>query len=347
MTRQLSRWFGLVVVVGVVAAGCGGSQPATTEQAPAAPKVATSAERVAWYQNCWSLFNSKSWEAFKGCYADEIESVQKDMTMATAKGPDAVLASSQQFATAVPDLKGALQLVLTSGDTIASLALMTGTNSGPLKGADGKETPATNKPIGYLMAHIVQGNAAGDKAIKEASYQDNGTFMNQLGLSPAPGRPLTTTGVASPVIVAATGSETERANAAAYRAQLEMFNKHDIPGIESFNAPDVVFHDQTQPKDLDSKGNSALIQGLFTAFPDAMLTLTSVWGAGDYTVAEGTFAGTNTAAYRPMGISKATGKAATVPFIEIVKWEGGKLKENWFIIDAMIFPAQLGLLPAN
>lgn len=347
MTRQLSRWSGLAIVVALVTVGCGGSQPATTEQAPAAPKVATSAERVAWYQNCWNLFNGKSWEAFRGCYADDVESVQKDASMATAKGPDAVVASAQQFAAAFPDIKGSLQLILASGDTIASLALMTGSHTAPLKGADGKETPATNKPIGYLMAHTVQGNAAGDKVIKETSYQDNGTLMNQLGLNPAPGRPLTTTGVTSPVIVTATGSETERANAAAFRAQLEMFNKHDLAGIESFNAADAVFHDQTQPKDLDSKGNSGLIKELFAAFPDAKLDATSVWGAGDYTVAEGTFTGNNTGTSASMGIRKATGKVATVPFIEIVKWEGGKLKEDWFIIDGMIFPIQLGLLPAN
>ncbi|MEQ1731822.1 MAG: ester cyclase, partial [Vicinamibacterales bacterium] len=223
MNVQPSRWFGVALVIGMIAA-CGGSPPPAAEQTPAAPKVATPAERVAWYQNCWTLFNSKNWDAFKGCYADDIESATKDVSMMTTKGADAVIASSKQLATAFPDFKGTPQLILANGDTIFSIALMTGNHTGPLKGADGKDMPATNKPIGYLMAHIVQGNAAGDKVLKEATYQDNGTFMNQLGLSPAPGRPLMTSSAAAPTIVTGTGSETERANAGAFRAQADAFN---------------------------------------------------------------------------------------------------------------------------
>jgi len=343
MKLHVSRWLG-PVVIGFFMAGCGGGQPASTSTAPAAPKVATSAERVAWYQNCWSLFNTKSWDTFKGCYADDVESVQKDVTMLTAKNPAEVLTAVQQFTTGFPDVTGSPQLILTSGDTVFGMYLIAGTNTGPMKGLDGKEAAPTNKKVGYLVGHVVQGNAAGDKAIKESMYQDNGTVMAQLGANPAPGRPLMTAGVASPVIVAATGSDTERMNAATFRAQADLFNKHDLAGTSSYNAPDAVFHDMTQPADMDAKANAAMVKGFFTAFPDATLTLPTVWSAGDYVVAEGVFTGTNNAAYLPMGIRKATKKAVSVPFVEVTKFEGGKVKEDWLFFDSMVFASQLGLL---
>jgi predicted ester cyclase len=103
------------------------------------------------------------------------------------------------------------------------------------------------------------------------------------------------------------------------------------------NAADGVFHDYTQPKDMDSSGEHRGLVELFKGFPDAMLEAASMWGAGDYVVTEGTFSGTNKGAVPMMGIKKPTGKAAKVRFLEITKIEGGKIKEDWLVFDSMAF----------
>jgi predicted ester cyclase len=108
------------------------------------------------------------------------------------------------------------------------------------------------------------------------------------------------------------------------------------------NAPDGVFHDYTQPKDVDSAGNVAALTQLFKGFPDAAIDAASMWGAGDYVVSEGTFSGTNKGALPMMGITKATGKAVKVRFLEITKIEGGKIKEDWLVFDSLAFATQLG-----
>ena len=83
---------------------------------------------------------------------------------------------------------------------------------------------------------------------------------------------------------------------------------------------------------------------MFAAFPDAKVATTSVWGAGDYVVVAGRFEGTNSGPFAAMGVKKATGKPVAVRFVEITKWQGGKVKEDWLFYDGMAFAGQLGLL---
>jgi predicted ester cyclase len=148
---------------------------------------------------------------------------------------------------------------------------------------------------------------------------------------------------AAPTVVVATGSDAERANVETFRANVAAFNAHDPQALDALNAADAVFHDYTQPKDMDSKGNVTGVVQLFKGFPDAMLDATTMWGAGDYVVTEGTFSGTNTGAVPIMGITKPTGKPVKVRFVEFTKIEGGKIKEDWLVFDSLAFATQLGL----
>ena len=234
--------------------------------------------------------------------------------------------------------------MLVNGANVASLYLLTGTHGGPLPGPGGKSIPATNKKIGYLMGHVAELDATGSKVIKEATYADSGTLMAHIGMNPAPARPVMEAGAASPTVVVSSGSDAEAKNVEAFRASTDAFNKRDVKALAAFNTPDVVFHDLTQPKDMNAKENEAMMGGFFTAFPDARLTLDSSWGAGDYVVTRGTFEGTNKGAAPAMGIKKPTGKPVRVRFLEITRLEGGKYKEDWLIFDSMAFAGQLGLL---
>jgi predicted ester cyclase len=213
-------------------------------------------------------------------------------------------------------------------------------------GPEGKPIPPTKKPTGYYMGHVIHWDAMGEKATREESYADSPTLMAQLGLMPGPARPVEPKPTAAPTIVVASGSETESKNVDAFRAQLEVFNKHDLKGVDSYNAPNAMFHELAAPKDTDAKGNSAELQSFFKSFSDCRLVVSTVWGAGDYVVAQGTFEGTNDGPAPSMGVKKATRKSVKVPFLEITQYEGGKLKDDWVAFDSMAFAMQLGLMGA-
>jgi predicted ester cyclase len=329
----------------VVAAGCGGSQPRQeTPEAPLAPATPTAAERAAWYQDCWTQFNNKAWDAFRACYAESAESEQVDSGQPAAMGADAVVAAHKAFTEAFPDVKGTGNLILVSGDAILSIYTLNGTHSGPLAGPNGQSIPATGKPIGFLQAHLLQTDSSGKRVAKEQFYSDSGTMLAQLGLNPNPARPVATAAAAAPTVVIAEGTPAELSNVDAARAQLAAFNSHDAKGIVAFNAPDVILREAASPKDTTVSESLAGALDMFAAFPDAKLVTSSVWGAGDYVVVAGRFEGTNTGPFAAMGVRKATGKPVAVRFVEITKWQNGKVKEDWLFYDGMSFAGQLGLL---
>lgn len=331
-----------------VSVACGGGQPqqqqAPAATAPPAPKVLTAAERASWYQGCWAHFNNKAWDEFKACYADTVESDQVDSGQPVAKGIDALLANTKMFTGAFPDVKGTGELILINGDTLVSVYLLNGTHTGPLAAPGGQSIPATNKPIGYLQAHLVQTDSTGGKAVKEEFYSDSGTMMAQLGISPAPARPVMTRTTAAPRVVAAAGTPAETSNVEAARAQMAAFTNHEAEGVDAYNAPDAVFHDMAMPKDQTAKESLAGTLDMFKAFPDAKLVPSSIWGVGDYVVVVGRFVGTNKGPMAAMGIKKATGKSVSVRFLDVTRWERGKIRVDWLFYDGMAFAGQLGLL---
>lgn len=336
---------GLILgLAGLVSGSCSSPGPSPTP-APT-PKAITAEERVKWYQDCWSDFNDKKWDEFKGCYAANVTSQQvgygKDVT-----GPDAIVAGSVAFAKAAPDVRGEGQLILVNGPHIASAYVLKGTNSGPLMGPDGKETPATKRTFGLLFGHAVDLDPAALKVVKEIGVQDGGTFASQLGLSKRPARPVIDKGAEAPKIVIAKDDAAEAANVNVEKAQLEVWNKHDAAGVDAYLAEDVVFRDMSAPKDSNKKESSEMNKGYWKGFSDAKINPSSIWGAGDYVVLIGTFEGTNDGAFPEMGLKKATGKKVSAPFLEIDRLEGGKFKEGWLFLDGGTFAAQLGLMPGQ
>jgi len=306
--------------------------------------VLNAAERATWYQDCWSQFNNKAWEGFKACYADTVESDQVDSGQPVAKGIGALLAGTKVITGTFPDMKGTGELILINGDTIVSVYVLNATHAGPLTGPGGQSIPATNKPIGYLQAHLAKTDATGGKVLKEEFYSDSGTMMAQLGLSQAPARPVMASTTAAPKVIVAGGIPAEMSNVETSRVQMAAFNTHDAKRVDTYSAPDSVYHDMAMPKDQNSKENFAGTLDMFKAFPDAKLATSSIWGAGDYVVVVGRFEGTNRGPMPAMGIKKATGKRVSVRYLDIARWEKGKVKEEWLFYDGMAFATQLGMV---
>jgi len=354
MTRkQIIHAAFLFLTVAAVSA-CSSPQPAApAADQKTAEKPVTDQDRVKWYQDCWNDFNEHKWDDFKKCYADNAKSQQLGYGKVDLTGPDAIVGSSQDFAKSFPDGRGEPQIILVNGNRVASIYLLKGTNSGPLTSPDGKEIPATNKKFGLLFGHYIEsGPASGEsvqsaigslRVVKELGAMDGGTLASQLGLLPRPSRPVMEKGDAMPKIVIAKNDDTEMKNLAIDKMQIEAFNKHDNAGVDAYIAEDVVFHDMTNPKDQNKKegsdGNLAFMKG----FPDAKLTPTSIWAAGDYVVIIGIFDGTNDGAFPPAGIKQKTGKKVSLPYFSLDRFEAGKVKESWLIFDSAAFATQLGL----
>jgi predicted ester cyclase len=331
----------LVVTFAVGAAvACNSPAPAPAPAAPAPPKVRamTPADNAAWYQACWDQFNKKNWTEFRKCYADNATAMQLGYGPGEVKGGDPIVKGSQDFAKMFPDGHGTPQLILAHGPHVAAVYVLAGTNKGPMMGPDGKEMPATNKTFSQLFAHIVELDSEG-KATNEIGIQDSGTFMNHLGLSTMPARP-PATAPATPTIVIAKGDATENKNVELIQQSYEAFNKHDMKATMSFNAPNIVFHEVPAPADQDLKQATDSLSQIWKGFPDAKMTISGVWGAGDYVVLNGVMTGTNTGPFVPMKIAK-TGKAINVPMIEIDRLADGKIVETWLFYDSGMFAAQL------
>ncbi len=313
--------------------------PAPKEQ-PAAPKPITAEERVRWYQACWDDFNQKKWPEFKDCYGTSATS--SDGSGRTFTGPDAIAADGENFTKGFPDTRGDGQLILVNGNHIAGIYLLTGTNSGPMKTPDGKDMPNTNKKIGLLFGHSLDLEPNAPKATKELGIMDGGTFASQLGLSKNPARPLMEKGEATPKVVVARNDATETKNVDTDKAGIEAWNKRDLAGYYGPVADDFVMHAMVEAKDQNKTQSTETDKGFWKAFSDARITVSSMWGAGDYVVTTGTFEGTNDGAVPAMKLPK-TGKKVSLPFMSVDRFGDGKIKESWLFYDGATFAGQLGL----
>jgi len=262
------RFMKALTLLAVVSAACT-SQPAPAEKPAEAPKPAWTGDQSAQkYKDCWDQFNRKDWTAFRSCYGSSIAVDAVDSGRPVATGLDAAVKDAQDFVAAFPDVIGSVQLVLASKDAVAGLAVVTGTHGGPLPAPGGTSIPATNKKIGYVMKLAV--DIADGAVVKERQYADSTTMMSQIGAIKVPTRPVMTS-TAAPIVAVSNGSDTERANVETFRANMKAFNDRDVKALADMNAADGVFHDYTQPKDTDSKGNIAALAELFKGFPDAKI----------------------------------------------------------------------------
>ena len=310
------------------------------------PKVATADDVAKRYVECWGFWNKKDWASFGTCYAKDATSDMVDSGMPTATGFDAISAADKVFADAFPDIKGDLEVTLVNGKNGASFALITGTNSAPMKSPTG-EMPATNKKIGLQIAHVAHFTDDGKTVDKEWLYQDMGEMMGQMGMSKAPVRAAVDKPWHDNEVVIAKDDDTEKKNLETINTLMGTFNKHDSKGLGELMDDKIVWSEQGMPKDWTSKADAVKShEGLIKAFPDIKFSSDTAWAAGDYVVVQGTMTGTNDGAAPEMGIAKATKKPVTLKFAQLFKLgKDGKITNSWGYWNSMAFAQQLGMMP--
>ena len=320
------------------------SKPAEPPK-PAPPKPMTGAELAEQYKTCGQMLNDKKLDDFiKGCVADDYKSHQGAMEM---KG-DQLKGMFSAMQTAFPDMKFAPQIILVSGRNVFAIAYETGTSEGTMKMPPMPDIPATHKKITDLFFHRLQFDDT-NKVNEEWGFEDMGTFMFQMGLTPKDAPPHRTADDikpldGAPIVAVAADDAKEKANIEATKKGMDAFNTRKNVDLLASYADDAVESDVTSPK--DAKGKKEIENGLKqfqTAFSDSKITADNVWAAGDYTVTTGMFEGTND---HDMGKMKKTGKHVSIPFAEITQFKDGKITHLWRFHDSMTMAMQLGLVPA-
>jgi len=188
------------------------------------------------------------------------------------------------------------------------------------------------------MVHTADFDATGSAVVHDAAYVDQGTMMSQLGLSPKPARPVAKPTGAAATVVMAKNDDAEKANLATAQSLFDTLNKHDLKGLAVFMGDDYKSMTVAEPKDQNKTEAMAGTKDMFTGFPDVKIMPVTTWAAGDYVVISGTFDGTNTGDTPTM---KKSGNKVSAHFLEILKFSGGKVQDDWLFYNGAAFMAQL------
>lgn len=310
------------------------------------PKAATPDDMAKRYMECVGLWKASDWTKFADCYAKDATSEFIDSGMPPASGNTAIADEHKNLTDAFKDHNSAVEVLLINGHQGASIALLSGTQTAPMKTPAG-EIPATNKKFGVQVAHVIHFSDDGKTADKEVFYQDFGEMMGQLGVSKAPVRKAEDKPWHDPEVVIAKDDDTEKKNLATSQALMDDFNKRDWKALGEILDPKLVWSEQGMAKDFDGKdGTLKAHQGLVKSASDVKFSAETMWSAGDYVAWQGTMTGTNDGAAPEMGITKPTKKPFTVKFFQLLQYgKDGKLTHSYGFWNSAALATQLGLVP--
>ena len=126
------------------------------------------------------------------------------------------------------------------------------------------------------------------------------------------------------------------------RRFMEALNDHDLDGVTSLVAPDLVNH-AAIPEAQGAKGLRTIFQKLFDAMPDLRSTCEDVIAEGDRVVCRVTVRGTQSG---PLAFARlplaASGRTCVVEHIHVMRFAAGKIVEHWAQRDDLGMLRQLG-----
>jgi len=122
------------------------------------------------------------------------------------------------------------------------------------------------------------------------------------------------------------------------------WNSHDVEKIPSFFTDDCIYEDVAMGAVNRGKEEvRAFASGIFAAFPDFKIEITSRLVAGDREASEWIISGTQTGDLP--GIP-ATGKSFSIRGVSIIELHGGKIRRSSDYWNMAAFLQQVGLMPA-
>lgn len=127
-----------------------------------------------------------------------------------------------------------------------------------------------------------------------------------------------------------------------FQAYTNAWNSHDVEKVAAFFTEDGIHEDVAVGSVYLGKNDlKAGIGPLFAACPDFKLELKSLFGSNDWVGQEWVMTGTQTGAFRALGIP-ATGKRFLIRGASITKLRAGKIARNTDYWNLMSMLQQLG-----
>jgi len=135
-------------------------------------------------------------------------------------------------------------------------------------------------------------------------------------------------------------TETNLETARRYAAEVwEADQPFDADVLRTFLSPRLVRHMSAIAEPLDMEGQVARLQGIKAAFPDVRITPRDFIADGDRVVARALFHGTHRGEF--FGIP-GTGAEVTVHLVDVMRFEDGKIVEQWGGPDVHDMLRQIG-----
>lgn len=125
------------------------------------------------------------------------------------------------------------------------------------------------------------------------------------------------------------------------RTFVEEINKGNLNIIDEFFAPNVIIHMAPNP-DMNLELYKQFVQGLYSAFPDLQFVREEIVVESNSGVLRYTAQGTHQGEF--MGIAP-TGNQVRWTGCEVTHWQGAKIVEGWWYVDALGMMLQMGVVP--
>ncbi len=136
----------------------------------------------------------------------------------------------------------------------------------------------------------------------------------------------------------------EAQNVALVRGMIDTVNQRDLDDLDRFVAADIVRHSAATPgvvvSNIEEFKN--FLRADFASTPDSVQEIEIIFGSDDYVAVKASLSGTQTG---PFGPFPPSGKSMKIPFMGILRIEGGRIAEIWVEWDNLNALTQLGHFP--
>ena len=129
---------------------------------------------------------------------------------------------------------------------------------------------------------------------------------------------------------------------AVIRRWVEAWNTQDLDAAEESLAPEFVRHDANLPDVVGPQAERQHIADDLAAFPDLHFEIEQLIAEGDLVAARYLVQGTHRGEF--LGIP-GSGRQVTIQAAESYRLSGGKIAEQWVVMDALGLLQQLGAVP--
>ena len=129
------------------------------------------------------------------------------------------------------------------------------------------------------------------------------------------------------------------------RRHTECWNQGNVALIEELLAPDFIHHNPDRPDVRSREDYKRWFTESLRLFPDLHITVEDQVSEANTMAGRWTFRGTNTGDFEIPAPAPATGKQVSVSGMNIFRFAGGKIVEEWLLEDTMGLLQQLGFMP--